>query len=136
MVADSLKDEKVYITSKERECYYTVVKFLRTKGRKVQKAYCQSSYVFSNNRNRRWNCVRSGIAVSGVLRTPNDTSKLQLELRAVLSLKSKVSLIRKIQKDESFGYGRVDSASRDSVIAILSSGYADGIPRNLSCGKS
>lgn len=92
--------------------------------------------VFFNYPNLKCNYVRIGIALYGILSSPNDTTKLQLDLRPVLSLKSQVILIRKIQKDDSFGYGRVFIASRDSVIAILSIGYADGIPRNLSCGKS
>jgi len=33
------------------------------------------------------------------------------------------------------GYGRTFIADRDSIIAILPIGYADGLPRNLSCGK-
>lgn len=55
-------------------------------------------------------------------------------LRPVLSLKSRVVLIRTLCKGSSFGYGRAFTAVRDSRIAILSAGYGDGYPRNLSCG--
>ena len=33
------------------------------------------------------------------------------------------------------GYDRAFTAEQDSRIAILPIGYADGFPRNLSCGK-
>lgn len=35
-----------------------------------------------------------------------------------------------------FRYSRAFTATRDSLIAILPIGYADGFPRNLSCGNS
>lgn len=135
-VSDSLKDEDVDFTNKQIECFYKLIDFLLKKGIKIPKVHIQSSYGFFNYPNLKCNYVRIGIALYGILSSPNDTTKLQLDLRPVLSLKSQVILIRKIQKDDSFGYGRVFIASRDSVIAILSIGYADGIPRNLSCGKS
>ena len=47
-----------------------------------------------------------------------------------------VVLIRKIKQGESVGYSRAFTATRDSLIAILPIGYADGFPRNLSCGNS
>ena len=62
----------------------------------------------------------------GVLSTPDAQTKLQLDLRPVLSLKTKVVLIRFVPQGESVGYGRTFVADRDSVIAILSIGYADG----------
>lgn len=80
--------------------------------------------------------VRAGIALYGVLSSPNDETKLKLDLRPVLSLKARVVLLRKICKGETVGYSRAFTASRDSLIAILPIGYADGFPRNLSCGKS
>lgn len=69
-----------------------------------------------------------------MLSSPND-KKLKLDLRPVLSLKTKVVLIRKVKKGETAGYGRTFTADRDSRLAILSIGYADGVPRNLSGGK-
>lgn len=134
-VSDSLIDEDVYFTNKQIECFYKLIDLLSEKGIKFPKIHIQSSYGFLNYPNLKCDYARIGIALYGVLSSPNDTTKLQLDLRPVLSLKSQVVLIRKIQKDDSFGYGRVFVAGRDSTIAILSIGYADGIPRNLSCGK-
>ena len=52
----------------------------------------------------------------------------------MLSLRSKVVLIRSVGKGEPVGYGRAFTAQRHSRIAIVPVGYADGYPRNLSCG--
>ena len=78
----------------------------------------------------------NGVALYGVLSSPNDKVKLQLDLRPVLSLKARVILLRQIKTGDCVGYSRSFVADRDSRIAILSIGYADGYPRILSCGKS
>ena len=44
-------------------------------------------------------------------------------------------LIRPVKKGDRIGYDRKFTAKRDSQVAILPMGYADGLPRNLSCGK-
>ena len=67
--------------------------------------------------------------------SPDDKINLQLDLRPVLSLKARVILVRKIKKGDSVGYGRSFVADRDSMIAVLPIGYADGYPRKLSCKR-
>ncbi len=43
-------------------------------------------------------------------------------------------LVREVGRGESVGYDRAFVADRDSRIAVLSVGYGDGVPRNLSRG--
>ncbi len=61
---------------------------------------------------------------------------MQLDLRPVLALKARVALIRDVPKGEYTGYGRAFQTKRDSRIAILPIGYADGLPRSLSDGRA
>lgn len=79
--------------------------------------------------------MRAGIALYGVYSSPGAQTRLDLDLRPVLSLKSRVVLIRHIEKGESVGYGRAFTAHRESRIAVLPAGYGDGLPRNLSAGR-
>lgn len=51
---------------------------------------------------------------------------MQLDLRPVLALKARVALIRDVPKGEYTGYGRAFQTKRDSRIANLPIGYADG----------
>ena len=76
--------------------------------------------------------MRAGIALYGVLSSPKDDTLLKPDLRPVLSLKSRVVLIREVNPGESVGYGRSFIARRDTRIAVLPIGYGDGFPRNLS----
>ena len=55
----------------------------------------------------------------------------QLSLKPVLSLKSKIILVRDIQSGDSIGYGRTFIASKPMKIATVPIGYADGLPRAL-----
>jgi len=55
-----------------------------------------------------------------------------LLLRPALSLKVKVSFIRTIDEGVSVSYGGKFVSNRKTKLAVLSIGYADGVPRNLS----
>ena len=131
-VADSLKEEDVLFTRQQIADFYGVLKRLKKEGIRIPKIHMQSSYGLLNYPELKCSYVRAGIALYGVLSAPDTQTKLQLDLRPVLSLKAKVVLIRFVAQGESIGYGRTFVADRDSVIAILSIGYADGFPRSLS----
>ncbi len=74
--------------------------------------------------------VRLGIGLYGVDANP----AMQEQLKNVTTLKTTISQIKKIRKGESVGYNRKGIAERDSVIATVRIGYADGYPRILSNG--
>ena len=116
-------------------CFYKVLDQIKERGIKLPKTHIQSSYGLLNYPELKCDYVRTGVALYGVLSSPNDKTKLNLDLKPVLSLKSRVVLTRIIKKGESVGYGRTFVANRDSKIALLPIGYADGYPRNLSGGK-
>ena len=50
------------------------------------------------------------------------------------TLGSAFALVRTLRAGECAGYGLAFSAARESRLAVLSIGYADGLPRALSCG--
>lgn len=76
--------------------------------------------------------ARIGIALYGVLSTLGRNTKLSLDLRPVLALKSKVAQIRTIAAGESVGYSRSFIARKEIKTAVVPIGYADGFPRSLS----
>ena len=77
--------------------------------------------------------VRVGIALYGIL-SQRETNP-RLDLKPVLSLKARVASVRKLHTGESAGYDLAFTAERETTLAALTIGYADGLPRNLSCGK-
>lgn len=77
--------------------------------------------------------VRPGLAVYGL--NPLPVPQSLLELAPVLSFKTQVMQVRTVQHGCSIGYGNSFTACRDSRIATLPVGYADGLTRALSnCG--
>ncbi len=55
-------------------------------------------------------------------------------LRPVSTLKSRIVQIKHLLKGEAVGYGAAEVLSRDSRIATIPIGYADGLNRALGCG--
>lgn len=133
--ADRLEEGDVAFTRKQIERFYALVDELRADGVRIPKLHIQSSYGLLNYPELRCDYVRAGITLFGVPSSPGDDTIVHLDLRPVLSLKSKIVLIRSLKKGECVGYGREFIAERDSRIAMVPAGYADGYPRGLSCGK-
>lgn len=108
---------------------------IKAEGYKCPKLHIQSSYGILNYPEICCDYARVGIALYGLLSTEEDTNNCNTELRPVLSVKARVSAIKSLKAGESAGYGLQFTAPRDMKIAVLSIGYADGIPRALSSGK-
>jgi alanine racemase len=55
-------------------------------------------------------------------------------VRPVMELVTNVSFLKKVRKGEAVSYGRTWVATRDTIVATLPAGYADGLPR-VASGK-
>lgn len=78
--------------------------------------------------------VRAGIMLYGYYPS-NYVNKNSVNLIPVMSLKSRIVHIKKIQEGDYVSYGRLYRASRESLIGTLPIGYADGVSRLLT-GKA
>ncbi len=74
--------------------------------------------------------VRVGLSIYGY--SPIVKLDKNLSLKPALFLKVKVAFIRIIDEGVSVSYGGKFVSSRKTKLAVLSIGYADGVPRNLS----
>jgi len=75
--------------------------------------------------------VRLGIGLYGIAPEPD----IQRQLTPVSTLKTRISQIKPIPQGDSVGYNRRWIATRDSRIAIIPIGYADGLSRHLGYGN-
>lgn len=73
---------------------------------------------------------RPGIAIYGC--DPSLHRQEKLDLRPVMSLKTRIVRFQNLKPYESVSYGGVFKANKEMKIAILPVGYADGISRLLS----
>lgn len=83
------------------------------------------------HKNLQMDMVRLGIGLYGVDSNP----AMQQQLRKVATLKTTISQIKNVKAGQSIGYSRKGITARDSVIATVRIGYADGYPRLLSNGS-
>lgn len=133
--ADTLLPEDVEFSENQIDNFYYLIDKLKERGVQIPKVHIQSSYGLLNYPQLVCDYVRVGIALYGVLSKPDENTRVKIDLRPVLSLKARVVLIRSVSKQDTVSYGRRFQAKRDSLIAIVSIGYGDGFPRDLSCQK-
>ncbi|SHH57876.1 alanine racemase [Clostridium grantii] len=81
-----------------------------------------------------FDAVRPGIVLYGYYPS-NEVDKNQIELKPVMQLKTNIVHLKKVPKNFSVGYGRNFITKKESVIATLPVGYADGYTRALN-GKA
>ncbi len=74
--------------------------------------------------------VRFGIILFGL--KPDENFVLPQGIAPALTWKSVISMVKNVHKGEFIGYGRSYKVERDSVIATVATGYADGLNRLLS----
>ena len=75
--------------------------------------------------------VRLGIQLYGCSEIPEMTMKLH----NVVTLKTVITQIKQIPAGETIGYNRTWRLQRDTQVAIIPIGYADGYPRELCNGR-
>ena len=74
--------------------------------------------------------VRLGIGLYGI----NNSNSPLLQLQEVSTLKTTIAQIKKIKAGQTVGYGRKGEVTKDSTIAVVRIGYADGYSRRLGNG--
>jgi len=82
------------------------------------------------NKDFHFHMVRVGLSMYGY--SPLDKIDKNLSLKPALFLKAKVAFIRTIDPGVGVSYGGKFVSHRKTKLAVLSIGYADGVPRNLS----
>lgn len=132
---DSPLPENEAFTESQIHAFYRVADILEEQGIPCPRLHLQSSYGLLNYPGLDADYVRPGIALYGAASSAEDETLFRENLAPVLSLKSRVASVRTLYAGDSAGYGLAFTAEREMQIAVLSIGYADGLPRELSCGR-
>ena len=75
--------------------------------------------------------VRIGIGMVGISANP----KVKKQLQSAVTFKTVISQISEVKEGDSIGYNRKYKAEKDTRIATIPVGYADGIPRLIGNKK-
>jgi alanine racemase len=76
-----------------------------------------------------FNLVRTGINLHGSFDTEG---RRVLHLEPVLTLKTRLTAVRRLPAGTSIGYGLTHRLARETPVGTISAGYADGLPLALS----
>ena len=118
------------ITQLQRKKFQELLKQINVDRNKNIKIHLANSAAMLLDKNFHFHMVRVGLSMYGY--KPLSKSNKNLLLKPALSLKVKVAFIRTIDKGVSVSYGGKFVSYRKTKLAVLSIGYADGVPRNLS----
>ena len=91
--------------------------------------HCAASAAVLNCPQTHLDMIRPGIVLYGCMPDP---SMKDPGLKAVMTLKSRIALVRDLPAGAKISYGCTATLERDSKVAVLPIGYGDGLPRCLS----
>ena len=131
-VSDSSNLEDINFTKRQINNFFQVVNGLKSIGYSNFSSHIQSSYGILNYPELNLDYVRIGIIMYGVHSEKNIKTKVNINLKPVLTLKAKISSIHELDVNESISYGRTYITTSKIKVATVSIGYADGYPRSLS----
>lgn len=128
--ADADLADKAYAEKQMAE-FTSIAKRLDKDGIKIPYQHIANSAALVSFENDRFNMARPGIMLYGY--APFSKGKEGgLNLIPVMSLKTKILHLKRVPAGTYISYGRTFVAKRDSIIATLPVGYADGYSRALS----
>lgn len=134
--ADGITQKEKDYTREQIQRFENVVNQLKQEGKTGFVTHLQGSYGILNYPECRFDYARPGIALYGIFSSFAEYKEQKKEkLSPVLSLKTRVESVRTLEEGESAGYGMAYTAASRRKIAVLSIGYADGIPREIA-GKA
>lgn len=128
----SKADEKdLAYTEKQFEKYMNMINKLGDRGIKFAiRHVCNSAAVIQYPR-AALDMVRLGIAIYG-LHPSEDVGEDMIKLKPAMEIVSGISYVKKVPAGRLISYGGTYETKRDSIIATVPVGYADGYPRALS----
>jgi alanine racemase len=101
----------------------------REHGVPVEIAHLSNSPAVLTRPDLAFDMVRPGVAVYGLNPVPD---RGDVGLRPAMTLKCPVALVRSVRAGDGVSYGHLWVADRDTTLALLPLGYADGVYRALS----
>lgn len=116
---------------KQFDAFTTMLSHLEQEGLHIPIAHCCNSAAAQRFPRMHMDMVRIGISLYGLLPSP-DMKGAAIGLRQAFQWKTTVASMKKLSANQQVGYGGTFSTERESLIATIPVGYADGFSRRLS----
>ena len=112
--------------------FIEVNKYLSELGYNFKIRHLSTSVAIVNYPEAHFDMDRFGLILYGYASTVTGNKEINYNLIPLMTIKSKITAVRKLPKDTKISYGCTYKLKRDSIIAVVPCGYADGFPRILS----
>ena len=112
----------------QTKLFAQLLECIKAEGIDIPLAHSANSMGTVNYKNSHFNMVRPGLVIYGIYPAKN----LKLNLKPVLSLKSRVVFVKQLPAGHGVSYGHEYITSKNTCIATIPIGYGDGYPRDLS----
>ena len=89
-----------------------------------------NSMGLGNYKSELFNLARPGLMLYGLY--PSSELRTKIDLKPVMSVKSKIIFVKTIRKGQGISYGHTFKAKQETTIAVLPIGYSNGYLRSLS----
>jgi len=129
-----------YYTEKQWKRFSEIIEKLKDTRIAIKNFHCANSAVFFKHKNMHMDMVRTGISVYGLNPYDEDYADwLDTEagdavsgLKPLFSLKTRITFIKEVPSGELISYCGTFKTKRESIIATVPVGYADGYSRSLA----
>lgn len=119
-------------SQRQIEIFNDFLALLAQNGVKPQIVHAANSAAISQIPNTYFNLVRAGIAMFGLEANPALGSAPRLGLKPVMSLKTRIVHLKRVPAGFKVSYGSTFTTTKETVLATVAIGYADGYKRAFS----
>ncbi len=126
--ADS--SDKSY-AERQLEIFNCLLENLKKEGIEFDLCHAANSAAIIDMPHSHFDLVRAGISMYG-LYPSNEVNKKKVNLRPAMALKSVVTFVKTVPKGFRISYGMTHETEKETIIATVPIGYADGFSRLLS----
>ncbi|SDC60324.1 alanine racemase [Shouchella lonarensis] len=116
--------------------FRTFLAQMQKAGLSVPYVHCGNSAAALRFPDDMFSMVRFGIAMYGLVPSPEMKDELPFQLNPALSLKAKLSFVKEITAGEAVSYGATYRATEKTIVGTVPIGYGDGWLRNNSVDGS
>lgn len=128
----SSADNDIEYTKKQIEIFEQTVEMAKERIPDLKYIHCSASNGIVNFKETKCNLVRPGMIMYGYSSGEGIADKIKL--KPVCQLKSQITFLKTVPKGTSIGYSRSFITKKETKVATISIGYADGLRREMSNG--
>lgn len=126
-------DDDLPLTQRQWESFMRVVDELKNSGMQFEYVHAANSGAIMHLPESAGTCVRPGLMLYGY--APDEDHALAPRLKPVLSLRAQIDFVKRVPEGTGISYGVRYVTNRETTIATVPIGYADGYTRRLT-GKA